>query len=297
MIGKVGTFIGLAVATVLSYLLIPFYDTDPEKVYFTLLSLTIIYLVFNLISVELLSRKIRDPKAKYSFRKALSVISIALMILSVAVVWIEDSSTLILSYGLVGAAVALALQDLLKNIAGGMIILATSIYRVGDRVELHDRTGDVIDIGIFYTTLMEIGEWVDGDQPTGRLVSVPNGLVIAGKVSNFTRDHGYLWDEISLPLTYSSNWRKAVDLLTETLNAQTEAFFEGAKRDIDRIGEKYYLPSQDIRPSVYIVPRESWISLTLRYTVPVRDRRVVRDKINRLVIGMIEENQDMTIAS
>jgi small-conductance mechanosensitive channel len=168
---------------------------------------------------------------------------------------------------------------------------------VGDRVEIQNQMGDVIDIGIMYTTLLEIRQWVNGDQATGRLVSIPNGMVITGSTYNFTRDHRYLWDEIMIPVTYDSDWRLAKEAFLKILHAQTSSFQEGAQGDIDRIGEKYYLPAQDIEPNIYIVPTDNWIALHLRYVVPVRERRLVRDKINREVIEFIERVGGIKVAS
>ena len=297
MIRKTIIMAALILAAVITYVLDLFYELGIEKVYLTFIALAIIFLSLNIFTVELVARRIKDPKAKYSFRKAISIISIVLMILSLAIVWIEDSTALVLSYGLIGAGVAIALQDILRNIAGGLTIFVTGVYRVGDRVEIGERTGDVIDIGIMYTTLMEIRQWVEGDQATGRLISITNGTIITGSVTNFTRDHRYIWDELMIPITYQSNWRKASSLLKDILVSQTEEFYEGAQRDIERIGEKYYLPSQDVLPNVYVVPTDNWLSMHLRYTVPVRERRVIRDRINRLLIEMLEKNPDIEVAS
>ncbi len=297
MLGKIGILMCLVAATIASFILDFYYDLGIENVYLTFLAITVIFLVLNLLIGEVMARRIKDSKAKYSFRKAISVISVALMALSLAVIWIADSTTLVLSYGLIGAGLAIALQDVFRNVAGGMTIFLSGVYRVGDRVEIQERMGDVIDIGIMYTTLMEIRQWVNGDQATGRLVSVPNGAVLTGSIFNFTRDHRYLWDELMLPVTYRSDWKKAVGLLMEIVISQTEEFYDGASRDIARIGEKYYLPLQDVKPNVYVVPTDNWIALHLRYTVPVRERRVVRDRINRLMIDMLETNPDIHVAS
>ena len=89
------------------------------------------------------------------------------------------------------------------------MIFVNGIYRVGDRIEINQKFGDVIDIGLLYTTLMETREWVAGDQATGRLSIVSNGSVLAGAVQNYTRDFSFIWDEISVPITYDSNWNEA----------------------------------------------------------------------------------------
>ncbi|HUV24927.1 MAG TPA: mechanosensitive ion channel domain-containing protein [Methanomassiliicoccales archaeon] len=298
MIRKITYLIALIASTIVVYLID---STYPEfhlwNVFLTLLALLIVYFVLIILVGEGISGRIKDAKAKYSFRKTITILAIASAALILAVIWIEDSTALVVSYGIIGAGVAISLQDVFKNFAGGLIILTSGIYRVGDRVEIQNMMGDVIDIGIMYTTLLEIRQWVNGDQATGRLVSLPNGLVITGSTYNFTRDHRYLWDEIMIPLTYDSDWKQAKEAFLKILRSQTDVYQEGAQRDIDRIGEKYYLPSQDIEPNIYIVPTDNWIALHLRYVVPVRERRLVRDRISREIIEFIEKVAEIKVAS
>jgi small-conductance mechanosensitive channel len=298
VIRKITYLILLIASTGVVYLI---HDNYPDlplwNVFLTLLALTVIYLVLNIIIGEGVSGRIKDAKAKYSLRKTITILSIASALLVLAIIWIEDSTALVVSYGIIGAGIAISLQDVFKNFAGGLIILTSGVYRVGDRVEIQNQMGDVIDIGIMYTTLLEIRQWVNGDQATGRLASIPNGMVITGSTYNFTRDHRYLWDEILIPVTYDSDWRLAKEAFLKILHAQTSSFQEGAQMDIDRIGEKYYLPAQDIEPNIYIVPTDNWIALHLRYVAPVRERRLVRDKINREIIEFIERVGGIRVAS
>jgi len=117
------------------------------------------------------------------------------------VIWVEDLQSLVLGFGLVAAAFTLSMQDVAKNFAGGLNIFINRIYRVGDRIEIGSKKGDVIDIDIFYTTIMETNEWVSADLPTGRLSIIPNSLVLSNITNNYTKDFEFLWDEISFPIT------------------------------------------------------------------------------------------------
>jgi small-conductance mechanosensitive channel len=284
VIRKIVYLILLIVSTVVVYLVDDNYpNLHLWKLFLTLLALTIIFLVLNILIVEGVSGRIKDAKTKYSLRKTITILSIASAILILVVIWVEDSTALVVSYGIIGAGVAIALQDVFKNFAGGLIILTSGVYRVGDRVEIQNQMGDVIDIGIMYTTLLEIRQWVNGDQATGRLVSVPNGMVINGSTYNFTRDHRYLWDEMMIPLTYDSDWKLAKEAFLKILRSQTDGFQEGAQEDID--------------PNIYIVPTDNWIALHLRYVVPVRERRLVRDNINRELLEVIQRLDYVKVAS
>ena len=192
------------------------------KGFLTAASLAMIYLLFKIVIEEILARGIKESKTKYSLRKTFSIIYIIVFLIIIARIWVENAQTLLVSYGLVAAGVAVALQDFFKNFAGGIILFATGIYSVGDRIEVNEKYGDVIDIGILYTTLMELREWIDGDQETGRLTIVPNGHVLSGHVSNYNKDNSYVWDELMLPITYASDWREAEQRIISTIRRESE---------------------------------------------------------------------------
>ena len=84
-------------------------------------------------------------------------------------------------------------------------------FGVGDRIEIGDFKGDVVDQQLMQFTIMEVRNWVDGDQYTGRMVHVPNGILFQKPLGNYSDDYAYLWDEIHVRLTFESNWQKAKD--------------------------------------------------------------------------------------
>ncbi|MFP4546360.1 MAG: mechanosensitive ion channel family protein [Methanomassiliicoccales archaeon] len=261
-----------------------------QKGYMTLLALAAVYLVLMILIEEAVSRRITDARTRYSLRKTVYIIFLSITLIILIRVWVADSQALVVSYGLVGAGVAIALQDMFRNFAGGVMLFTSGIYRVGDRIEVKGTKGDVLDIGILYTTLLEIQAWVDGDQPTGRLVTIPNGLVIGDQVWNYTRDHGYLWDELVLPLSYRSDLQEAIRRLRGILIDEASEYTKGAGKDIERMGEKYYVPDQDLEPAVFITPNDNWVDIKLRYVTPAKERRFLRERILRGIMKEIESN-------
>ena len=89
-----------------------------------------------------------------------------------------------------------------------------------------------MDIGIMYTTLLEIKDWVSGDQATGRLITIPNGQVLSNSVNNYTKDHNFIWDELHIPISYSNDWRLAHDCILQIVNEQTKETVEQANKEI-----------------------------------------------------------------
>jgi small-conductance mechanosensitive channel len=265
--------------------------------FLTSLILTVVYLIFSVFFGLVLVRRIQELKTRYTANKALSVLSIIFIVILCLRIWVTDTSTLIVSYGIIAAGLAFALQDVFRNFVGGVLIIISGYYLVGDRISIDDKSGDVMDIGIFNTTLMEIRGWVGGDQPSGRLLVIPNGLVLTHAFYNYTRDHSFVWDEISIPLTYDSNWKRAKDIILEIIRKETDSMTQTAEVEIERIGEKYYLPKKVVEPSVYISLTDNWITLDARFVTDARNRRILRSRISELILAAIESEEGITIAS
>jgi small-conductance mechanosensitive channel len=211
---------------------------------------------------------------------------------------LEDTQNLLVAYGLIGAGIAIALQDFFKNFVGGVLILVNKIYSVGDRIEINERTGDVIDIGVFFTTLMEIKYWVAGDQATGRLTVVPNGVILSGTVSNYTKDHNFIWDEISVPITYASDWREAKKTFQGILTRETVDIAKIAEEGISRLKDKYYSEQiRNLEPQIFITPTDNWITLDMRYVTTVYNRRDLKSRLGQLILEAVEKSDNITIAS
>ncbi len=291
-------FLVLLVATVTTLAIWFFF---PEQVTYRLflsaLAVTVIYCIFSLLLDTVFRRKISDTRSRYTATKVVSVLEILLMAAIVARIWVEDVSTLVVFFGIIGAGVAIALQDVFKNFAGSITILLSGIYSVGDRIEIDGRYGDVMDIGIMNTTMMELRSWVDGDQATGRLTIVPNGKVITSPVNNYTKDHSFIWDEIQVPVTYRSDWRRAIEVINAIVKTETAEINRLASREIEEIGEKYYLPKRDIEPAVYVRITDNWIMLSVRYVTNARERRIMHARLSRLILEALEKEATVEVSS
>jgi small-conductance mechanosensitive channel len=172
-----------------------------------------------------------------------------------------------------------------------------NLYRVGDRIEIGGETGDVMDIGIMNTTMMELRGWIDSDQATGRITSIPNGKVITTQVHNYTKDHSFLWDEIMIPITYASNWKKAKEVMLDIVTRETVEIVKEAEAEIEKIGETYYLPRRMVEPAVYLTPTDNWITFHVRYVTRVKERRAFRTRISEMILEKVQEYPDISISS
>lgn len=298
MLKKLGVLASLAAATVLLWLGTLRYDWPYlEKGFYTLLTLTVIYCVFRILLEETVITRIKDAKTRYSFRKTISILFAVVFLVTAIRIWITQTETLLVSYGLIAAGIAVALQDFFKNFVGGLLVFLTGMYRVGDRIEIADTTGDVIDIGILYTSVMETGGWLTGEQETGRIDMIPNGYVLSRTVNNYTKDNNFLWDEIILPITYDSDWREAITVFTDIAREETTAAAEQAKREMESLGERYYLFRRSVEPSLFLTMTDNWITFHIRYVVDARGRRGVRTRITRRILEHVQQSDAIRVAT
>jgi small-conductance mechanosensitive channel len=171
------------------------------------------------------------------------------------------------------------------------------MFTVKDRVQINQLTGDVIDIGFFYTRMFEIGNWIKGDQATGRIVQFPNAQIFGTPIFNYTQNFSYIWDEISLPVTYNSNLEEATNILTEVGDEYTREFLQNAQKEIEEMRRYFVVPAIELKPVVYVKVTSNWLELSMRYIVDPKQRRNATSYIYGEVFGRLQKRHDITIAS
>lgn len=267
------------------------------RIYSTLLWLTVIHFFFKVVLEHRIAKKIKDDKTRFEFSRIVSILYIVLLVLVSIRVWVEDTQVLLVSYGLIAAGVTVALQDFFKNLMGGLIIFTTGTYRVGDRIEINSKLGDIIDIGILNTTLFELKEWVNADQPTGRISTIPNSVVLDSVINNYSKDNPFIWDEIILPITYDSDWKGAHERIMSIVREETLGVTLEAQEHISELSKKYYLSEYTQVPVVYLKMTDNWIELSIRYITLARQRRYIHDRLSRLILEDLQKDDRITIAS
>ncbi len=223
--------------------------------------------------MKLVRKRTKEVRTRYQWQKTSTYISVAIGLLMIGRIWFEGIQSLATFLGLVSAGIAIALKDVLADLAGWAFILWRRPFEVGDRVQVGNDAGDVIDIRIFQFTLLEIGQWVDADQSTGRLIHIPNGLIFTAPQVNFTKGFRYIWDEIPVLITFESDWEHAKQLLMQIVEKHTEIMTEQAQRSILDASKRFMIYYTTLSPTVYTSVKDSGVNLTLRYLVEPRQRR------------------------
>ncbi|MDX1632794.1 MAG: mechanosensitive ion channel family protein, partial [Thermoanaerobaculia bacterium] len=194
------------------------------------------------------------------------------------------------------AGLAIALRDFVTAVAGWLFLLLRKPFEVGDRIEIGGYRGDVIDVRIFKFTLVEIGNWVQADQSTGRIIHLPNNLIIQETITNYTRGFRHIWNEIEVLVTFESDWRRAKRILTEIAERQTGEFTDQARNDLRQAASRYMLYFTHLTPIVYTRIADSGVLLTLRHICPPRRRRGAEESIAEEILTRFAEEPEIDLA-
>jgi len=271
---------------------------SPEIQSMVLISIVTIFiaLVLRQLILRIVSKKFEDVRVRYRWRKTSAYIAFLFSILILGRIWFEGFQSIATFLGLVSAGVAIALKDLLVNLAGWIFILWRRPFEVGDRIQIGNQSGDVIDIRIFQFTLMEIGNWVDADQSTGRVIHIPNGKVFTEPQANYHKGFQYIWNEVPVLVTFESNWRKAKEILQRIGIEHAEHLSESAEQKIKDASRKFMIFYTKLSPTVYTSIKDCGVLLTIRYICEPRRRRDSQQAIWEDILNEFARCDDIDFA-
>lgn len=266
------------------------YLADPTAIrWFWLAFGLLVIIVATRLLRSALTRRITGADTRYRARKIASGAGYALTLLLFLALFGSQLGAFAFGLGAAAAGIAFALQEVIISVAGWVALTFGGFYRVGDRVQTSGIRGDVIDIGVIRTTLMELGEWVKGDQYTGRIVRVSNGSIFKEPVFNYSADFPFLWDEITVPVRYGSNRQLAREIILRVAHAIVEKPAADARQQWQELVRKYRLEDASTDPMVTLVANDNWLEFTLRYVVDYRRRRTTKDQLFTLLLDEIDK--------
>ncbi len=261
----------------------------------SVIAIVVIWLI-RLIAIRIINKKLPEAKTQYKWRKNLTYIAVFLGFLIVGRIWFEGLQSLATFLGLLSAGLAIALRGPVTDFAGWIFLLWRKPFDVGDRIQVGDNKGDVIDIRVFKFTILEIGNWVHADQSTGRVVHIPNHRVFDDSLANYTSDFEFIWNELEVLVTFESDWKKAKTLLQEIADKHLEDFVEQAQNQVLRAKKSYLIHYRYLTPTVYTDVHDSGICLTIRHLSDPRRRRSLGQKIWEDILDRLREHDDIDLA-
>ncbi len=261
-------------------------------------SIIIVLVLFlvRLVVLKLICRKLDDLRARYQWKKTTLYVTVIISLMVLGNIWFAGFESLTTYLGLLSAGLAIALKDPLVNIVGWGFILWRRPFQVGDRIQIGDVAGDVIDLRIFQFSLMEIGNWVEADQSTGRIVHVNNGLVFTSSLANFSKGFSYIWDEMPVVVTFESDWKKAKEILKKVVREQAGDLSAEAELALRKAASKFMVFYKNLTPIVYTQVDDIGVRLTMRYLCEPRKRRITEEKIWEAVLDAFAAEDSIDFA-
>jgi small-conductance mechanosensitive channel len=265
------------------------------KIVTSVVALVAVYALRRIV-MRVVDRRVDDSRLVYQWSKGSSQVAFVVAFLLVAMIWLEAIQALGTFLGLLSAGVAIALKDLVASLAGWIFILWRRPFQLGDRIQIGDQAGDVIDIRIFQFTLLEIGNWVAADQSTGRVIHVPNSFLLNQSLANYTSQFEFIWNELPVLVTFESDWKKAKAILQQIMETTVGGAVSDAEKSIRTASRKFFIHFRKLTPKVYTSVEDSGVLLTLRFICHARQRRGISEEIWEGILAAFEREGDIDFA-
>jgi small-conductance mechanosensitive channel len=242
-------------------------------------AVVVAYLVLDRLGRRVVSRVVSDQSVRFQVNKALGYLLGILAFAVMLKIWIHGVTGLATYFGLLSAGLAIALQDPVANFAGWIFIIVRRPFGVGDRIQIGQHSGDVIDIRPFRFVMMEVGNWVKADQSTGRVIHVPNALIFKNPVANYDEAFGYIWNELEITVSMESDWKAAKAELLRIVSEHAEHLTADVADRIRRAADSLHIKFGKLTPVVWTAVVDNGVRLTVRYLCKPRERRASASEI------------------
>ncbi len=283
---------------------------NAEKVLLTLALIAVVVIARYALhyAIRLFRRFNKADRFRFWGHQAINLASTAFFIVALISIWVGPHAHWATVGGLIGAGIAFALQQFIIAVAGYFVILRGKHFSIGDRIIIGGVRGEVIALDFIQTTVLEMGQppsvedqtdpavWVLARQYTGRIVTVSNGLIFTEPVYNYSRDFPFIWEEIHVGVGYSDKYDRAEQILLEAAREHTtdcERMSEAGREHLRRI---YNLQPPDVKPRVFYRMTDNWVELALRFVVPDRGIREIKDAMFRDILRKFK-TEGISVAS
>ncbi|WP_209331322.1 mechanosensitive ion channel family protein [Lunatimonas salinarum] len=257
----------------------------------------VVMLLINKLSVKFIYRGDSDQMRKqYHWRKVVEYTTSIIGLLIIGNLWVSNFQSITTFLGLLSAGIAIALKDIFVNIAGWAFIYLRKPFDVGDRIEIGGIRGDVIDLRLFQFSLLEIGNWVDADQSTGRVMHIPNGKVFTDPQANYSIGFNYIWNEQSIYITLRSDFKKAKTILLDILNEHLKDELMLAEKEFKRAKHECLIVYKQFTPMIFTNITERGIQLSMRYLCNPKKRRMLTHSITESILERLGPEDHIRIA-
>ena len=206
----------------------------------------------------------------------------------------DDLSMIAATLGIVSAALVISLQDVCTSVFAWFVIMTGEKFRIGDRLEIDGTRGDVLDLQLLRTTLLEVTG--TDDQPTGRVILVPNNVLFKTKIFNFTHEHPFIWGKLSVTVAFSTPMAGALVLFQRILEEETRESFEAARSAATKLQRRYGVEDAIYEPHIQTEIVNDGVTLTLLFVAHYRQFSATRNRLNRRIIRELESHPHVQLS-
>ena len=271
------------------------YSSIQVKFIATFLAILLFFVLRKLVMMMVYKRT-DDALIRYRWQKASTYVAYTLGLVVVGSIWFKGIESIATYLGLLSAGVAIALKDPLTNFTGWLFILSRTPFAVGDRIQIGNHSGDVIDINFFKFTVMEIGHWGEGEQASGRIIHIPNGKVFIETLANYSKGFKYIWNEVSVLITFESDWKKTKSILESLASEHSTSISKAAERKFKELTKLLMIYQPDFKPQVYTKVLDSGIEFSIRYLCNPRKRRITSQIMWENILTEFDKHDNIDFA-
>jgi len=188
---------------------------------------------------------------------------------------------------LAGAGLTVAMKDFIVGFFGWFVLMGKNGVRHGDWVEINGVSGEVIEIGLFHTVVLETGNWNDAGHPTGRRVTFVNSYAIEGHYFNFSTSGQWLWDELQLAVPLDKDPYPIAEEIQKIVTAETEANARVAEREWGNLGSARGIRPFSAGPAISVRPSGSGFEILVRYVTRANERYHQRGKLYFAIVELL----------
>ena len=194
--------------------------------------------------------------------------------------------------GLAGAGLTVAMKDFIVAFFGWFILMGRNGIRVGDWVEINGVGGEVVEVGLLKTVLLETGNWTDSSHPTGRRVSFVNSFAIEGHFFNFTTSGQWMWDELNVLIPPGPDLYPIIDGIQKLVEEDTAKNAGKAEAEWQETTTKYRAKTLSALPGIYVQPTAAGIEVRIRYITRAYERHEARKRLYEAVVEMLHGKRE-----
>lgn len=266
-----------------------------QRSFYFIAFFTIVFLISFFIR-RYISRVVEDPARVYKIQRTTKFVTAMFVLLAILIFLIGEVKGALTLLGLIGAGIAIALQDVFKSLVGWVILVTGKGIRPGDRIQVGDVVGDVIEIGPLRTRLLEAGAWMEGDAATGRGIWLTNNFVFNQPVKNYHFGFNYIWKQMEVTATFESDWLGILGDLKSIIENTTKDIFTAANIEIHKMCLQQNLPYKSHEPHVYMTIADSGYKYTLRFLTPPQGILALRHTVSTHIAELFEKNSKYEFA-